>query len=177
MLYLLMVFVVFVLFLLSVGYYVTLISSKDVYTREEITSVLPFITGSLGKLADRYSPGRFLLVFLAAALLGVAFPFMANNLFFNSCALFVILYLVLPIVRERFASARVEASEYYRDDVANFIVRYAGLMLIGFGSGNGAALMYVWATTKELGFIWLLLNLAILCVLLEMALLRELGDD
>jgi hypothetical protein len=84
---------------------------------------------------------------------------------------------VLPIVRERFASARVEASEYYRDDVANFIVRYAGLMLIGFGSGNGAALMYVWATTKELGFIWLLLNLAILCVLLEMALLSELGDD
>lgn len=177
MLYLLIVFIVFVLFLLSVGYYVTLISSKDVYTREEIASVLPYITGSLGKLADRYSTGGFLIVFLASALFGIAFPFIANNLFFNSCAIFAILYLVLPIVRERFASARVEASEYYRDDVANFIARYAGLIIVGFGSGNGAALMYVWATTKELGFLWLLLNLVILCVLLELALLKEVGEE
>lgn len=177
MLYLLIVFIVFVLFLLSVGYYVTLISSKEVYTREEIASVLPYITGSLGKLAERYSTGGFLLVFLVSALFGIAFPFMANNLFFNSCALFAILYLVLPIVRERFASARVEASEYYRDDVANFIARYAGLIVVGFGSGNGAALMYVWATTKELGFLWLLLNLVILCVLLELALLKEIWED
>ena len=119
----------------------------------------------------------FLLVFLVSALFGIAFPFMANNLFFNSCALFAILYLVVPIVRERFASSRVEASEYYRDDVANFIARYAGLIVVGFGSGNGAALMYVWATTKELGFLWLLLNLVILCVLLELALLKEIGED
>ncbi len=177
MLYLLIVFIVFVLFLLSVGYYVTLISSKEVYTREEIASVLPYITGSLGKLADRYSTGGFLIVFLASALFGIAFPFIANNLFFNSCAIFAILYLVLPIVRERFASARVDASEYYRDDVANFIARYAGLIIVGFGSGNGAALMYVWATTKELVFLWLLLNLVILCVLLELALLKEVGEE
>lgn len=177
MLYLLIVFVVFVLFLLSVGYYVTLISSKDVYTREEIASVLPYITGSLGKLADRYRTGGFLLVFLVSALFGIAFPLMTNNLFLNSCALFAIIYLVLPIVRERFASARVEASEYYRDDIANFIIRYSGLIVIGFGSGNGAALMYVWATTKDLGFLWLLLNLVILCVLLELALLKEIGQD
>ncbi len=177
MLYLLIVFIVFVLFLLSVAYYVSLISSKDVYTREEIASVLPYISGSIGKLAEKYSAGGFLLVFLLSALVGVSIPFLANNLFFNSCALFAILYLVLPIVRERFASARVAASEYYRDDIANFIAKYAGLVVVGFGSGNGAALMYVWATTRELGFLWLLLNLSILCVLLEMALLRELGEE
>lgn len=177
MLYLLIVFVVFVLFLLSVGYYVTLLSSKDVYTREEIASVLPYISGALGKLAEKYSTGGFLLVFLLAALFGMALPFTANNLFFNSCAIFALLYAILPIVRERFASTRVVASEYYRDDIANFIARYAGLIVVGFGSGNGAALMYVWATTKELGFLWLLLNLAILCVLLELAFLKELAEE
>ncbi|HSV97363.1 MAG TPA: hypothetical protein VLM75_10575 [Spirochaetota bacterium] len=177
MFYLLIVFIVFVLFLLSVGYYVTLISSKDVYTREEIASVLPYISGSLGKLAEKYSMGGFPLVFLLSALLGIVVPFLANNLVFNSSALFVILYLVLPVVRERFASTRVAASEYYRDDIANFIARYAGLIVVGFGSGNGAALMYVWATTRELGFLWLLFNLAILCILLELALLKELREE
>ncbi len=125
MLYLLIVFVVFVLFLLSVGYYVTLLSSKDVYTREEIASVLPYISGALGKLAEKYSTGGFLLVFLLAALFGMALPFTANNLFFNMRDFRPALCGSSDCpraVRKR----GVAASEYYRDDIANFIARYAG---------------------------------------------------
>lgn len=176
LLYLILIYLFFAAFLFTVTYYADLISSKEQYTREEISNILPFITESWQKLSDKYPmPGLTLALFFPS-FLGLLIPFISASWFFNSSILFVVLYVVLPVMKERFESVRVSASEYYADAISNFISKYARIVLIGFGTATGASLMYNWAHKKELGFIWFIFNLAVIVVLEVLTISREIKE-
>jgi hypothetical protein len=176
-LYMLAVYMFFMFFLLTVNYYIHLLSSKDQYTREELSNILPYISGYLSMLAEKYHQTGFLLALLPASLVGMLFPVITDHWFFSSSILFIIAYLLLPILKERFESTRVMASSSRVDDVSNFMARHAGVIVIGLGGGMGSSLMYTWAHDKELGFLWFIMNLSILIVLMEFALSREYNEQ
>ncbi len=165
LLYIVLIYIIFTAFLLTVTYYADLISSKEQYTREEISNIIPFIAETGQKIIEKYPlPGLGLAIFFPS-LLGLLMPFISNGWFLNSAFLFVCLYILLPIAKERFDSTRVSASEYYADEIANYISKYAGMILFGFGAGTGTGLMYTWAHEKELGFLWFIFNLIVIVVL------------
>lgn len=174
--YLISIYAFFVVFLFAVTYYVNLISSKDLYTKEEISNILPYLKECGQKIVDKYPLPGLTVAIVAASGLGAVIPFISANWFFNSAVFFGALFLVLPIVKERIDSMRVSTSEYYADDVANYLAKYAGIILLGFGAGAGAGLMYNWAHKKDLGFIWFVLNLALIVVLEVSVISREVKE-
>jgi hypothetical protein len=165
------------MFLLVANYYITLISSKDHYTREEIANIFPFISSSLIKLKDRYNTAGLLLAMALSSLIGGGIPRISSHWFFNSSLLFLAVYFIFPILKERIESYKVSTSEYYRDALANYFSQYSGIIIIGLGTGMGASLMYNWASIRELSFLWLLLNLAVITVLVERVLGKEMSDQ
>ncbi|TAL36437.1 MAG: hypothetical protein EPN93_08415 [Spirochaetes bacterium] len=176
-LYILAVYMFFMFFLLTVNYYIHLLSSKDQYTREELSNILPYISGYLAMLGEKYHQTGFMLALLPASLVGLLIPQISDHWFFSSAILFVIAYLLLPVLKERFESTRVMASDSHADDILNFLARHAGVLVIGLGGGMGSSLMYTWARDKELGFLWFILNLSVLIVLMEFALAREYNEQ
>jgi TM2 domain-containing membrane protein YozV len=164
-LYIIIIYMCFVFFLVSVSYYVTLFSQKEQYTREEISNVLPYIFESWRKLGAKYPVTGLLLALLVSSFIGLLVPFISSHWSINSAVFYGLFYAVFPILKERFDSTRVSSSPYYRDDISNAFSRYAGIILFGFGAGTGTSLMYNWAHNKELGFLWFILNLAVITVL------------
>lgn len=174
--YILIIYTVFLLFILTVNYYVNLISSKDQYTREEISNILPYIAESWLKVSRKYSSPALLLALFGSSFFGILIPFTSAHWFFNSAIFFVVIYLVLPLVKERVDSVKVSSSSMISDDIGNMISRMSYIIIFGFGMGTGTSLMYNWAKEKELAFLWFLVNLAVIVVLEVYAINKELGE-
>jgi len=172
LLYVVIIYAVFTLFILTVCYYVNLISSKDQYTREEISNILPFVAETWQKVYSRYPSPMLFLMLLGSSFIGLLIPFLSSHWFFNSAVFFVVLYLVAPLAKERVDSVKVSNSDEIKDDLTNLFSRFTYIIVLGFGLGTATSLMYNWAQEKELSFLWFLLNLAAI-VLLEVHMMNK----
>lgn len=175
--YILIIYLVFLFFLFAVNYYANLISTKDQYTKEELLKVFPYLEESRKKLSDKYPFPKYLIILGAASLFGMLFPLLSSGMFFNSAILFIVLYLLTPIMTEHIESTKVNSSSEPMDEIANHFSAYAGIILLGFGAGTGTSLMYNWAQKKELGFLWFMFNLIIIVVLGVMTINKELKEE
>lgn len=176
LLFLLLVYFVYVLFLFVIHYYTDLISSKDQYTKEELSNILPAVVENWKVLSAMYTPSGMLIGLAASSIIGLLIPFISSNWFVNSSILVIVLYLVIPFIKEQIDSSMVHSSDNIADSVVNFFSKNAVIILLGFGSGTGASLMYNWAQKKDIPFLWFLVNLVAVTVLMEILLKKELKE-
>ena len=56
----------------------------------------------------------------------------------------------------------------FSDTVMNIFSKYYNFILLGFGTGTGAGLMYNWGVYKTVPFLWFLINFTVISILLGM---------
>jgi hypothetical protein len=144
--------------------------SKEQYTREELKGVIYFFPVFLGKISEKYSFVMFFATMIAASLIGMLPPAVTFHWFANSAILFGIVFAGLPVLKKNFEASRVTESESYADTAANFVLKYNESLIFGFGIGAGSMLISNWGSSREISFLWFLLNLVIITVLLTMTL-------
>ncbi len=174
--YMLLIYFCFIFFLFVVNYYVNLFSSKELYTREDVSNFMPYLSESLGKMTQKYNVSGLVVALAVSSLFGVGIPLLSMHWFFNSSILFAVLFLVSPAIKESFDASKVNASDSRVDEIANLFSRYIGIIVLGFGTGTGASLMLNWANKKELGFLWFAVNIIAVIVLEQYVISRELKE-
>lgn len=151
-------------------YYVDLFISKDVYTREELKSVLPWLGKIWKTLTGNYPVPVMIGVLLGSSFIGIVIPRLFSHWIISSSLLLVIFFFVMPYIKKHLEQSKVTSSEDYTDNAANFFVKFNDIFLFGFGFGLGAVLIYNWASVKSIIFLWFLPNIVVVAVLLGISL-------
>ncbi|HON79344.1 MAG TPA: hypothetical protein PK544_12690 [Spirochaetota bacterium] len=163
--------VVYLLVVSIINYYGNLITSKTVYSREEIVNFLPAMLLSLKVVFLANTVFSFLLFFIVPLVLGALFMYI-SHFFLPGTVVVVILFVLLPVLQGSIEERRVNASEYIRDDVANNFARFGDFILLGLGTGFSAAGMHVWVQNREYSFLWFAFNLIAVTVFVVLTLTR-----
>ena len=167
---LILLYVVYVFLLVVVSYYVTLFTTKEEYTQEELKNVFPFFSYTWEVVSSKYSLLSFFVILVISSVLGMIVPFISKNWFLNSSILFIVIFFTVPYLRNYFEDGMVTESDNSLDTYANIFVKHSDLIVLGFGIGLGSALTYVWRNNVEISTIWFLINIIIVTVLLEISL-------
>jgi hypothetical protein len=167
LIYLVIVYAVYTALILIANYYINLFSEKEEYTREEIKNIFPHITFCIEKIGSRYSFSTMILCLAISSLIGMLFPLSSSHWFIQSAVLFTIIFFMFPIIKKNIEETRVNSSDSYSDSFANFFAKHTDIISFGFGMGFGSSFMYVWASNKELSFLWFILNIVIISIMLE----------
>lgn len=154
-------------FVVSAGaYYVQIFTSKENYTREELTSLAPYFSQLRHHLRKKFNPMSLIVFAITASLIGLALPFVRFHAITNSVLLFGVFSLILPIFQNHFNSSRVSVSEDITDSAAALFFRYSTVALLFFGIANAVGFTLSWTRHHQVSFLWLLVNLAIFAFLL-----------
>lgn len=164
----LLIYIIFILVVIVAYYYSSLIMSKEQYTRDELKGVIYFFPVFLNKVSEKYSFVMFFATMLGSSLIGMFPAAVTYHWFANSAILFGAVFAGLPVLKKNFEATRVTESESYSDTAANFILKYNEPLIFGFGIGAGSMLISNWGSSREISFLWFILNLIIITVLLTM---------
>ena len=159
------VYIVYLLLIILGNYYVHLFTSKEQYTREEIKNVTPYLL-KCWNTVRHYSLSMFLLLLLLSSFIGAMMPLIFQNWFFNSSIIFVPIFFFLPYLKKNYEQAQVTTPDDYSDAIVNIFVKYCDVLIVGFGLGLGAMLIYNWAVFKLVHFIWFFINIVAVTVLI-----------
>lgn len=147
-------------------YYFTLITRKDQYTKDEFKNVIPFLKGSWKKVSSNYPLPFFLSILVISVFFGVIIPMVFRHWITNSSIFFVILFFSLPLIKKYLEKSQVAESKSYSDNLSNLFIRYMDIIIIGFGTGLGSALIYNWRDLPEIYSPFFLINIIIISLFL-----------
>jgi predicted ABC-type exoprotein transport system permease subunit len=147
-------------------YYFNLITLKEQYTRDELKNVLPFFKESWKKVSLSYPVSLFLSILVISTFFGVVIPMIFRHWVTNSSIFFVILFFILPFVKKYLEKSQVAESKSYSDNLSNLFIRYMDVIIIGFGTGLGSALIYNWRDLPEIYSPFFLINIIIISIFL-----------
>ncbi len=163
-----LIYIIFILVVIVAYYYSSLIMSKEQYTRDELKGVVTFLPKFLGKISEKYSFVMFFITMILSSLIGMLPAAVSYHWFANSAILFGAVFAGLPVLKKNFEESRVTESVSYSDTAANFVLKYNESLIFGFGIGAGSMLISNWGSSREISFLWFILNLVIITVLLTM---------
>lgn len=155
-------FIIFTIICLIFTYYFNLFVSQSVYTRSELSNILPQLGNMLNTIYYKYSmlylSGFYLLSGLTAILLLSLF----ENWLINSALFPLILFYSAPRLAVYFEQTRVTISEDYRDIAEALYTKYYNYILTGFFSGYATKLIDNWITGGYISFYWFIINFIII---------------
>ncbi len=155
------------LFIVLVGvYYFTLLTMKDNYTKDEFKNVLPFFRKSWEKVSSDYPVPLFLSILVISVFFGVVIPMIFRHWVTNSSIFFVLLFFLLPVLKKYLEKSQVAESKSFSDNLSNLFIKYMDIIIIGFGTGLGSALIYNWRDLPEIYSPFFLINLIIISLFL-----------
>ncbi len=158
----LVIYILFTLLIIIGSYYADLFASKDEYTKEDFKMILP----SIMTMARRIQGGYTVTVFIVTSVIGMAVPLLSANIVVNSSLLFLVVYLLLPLVKKQLDKAKVINTESYSEKFLNNLMSISDVLIIAFGFGTGTGLIYSWSVLNTIPFLWFLLHLSIIILLL-----------
>ncbi len=161
----LIVYAVYLILVFVIAHYVNLFSSKSEYTRAELTDLKPLAGTVKKKLEMKYSPAFVIVSMLITSLVGLLFS-LVEHWIFQSALVAVLLFVIIPMVQKYIMDRMVIASDSSIDTFANIFAKYCNFIILGYGAGYGAGLMYYWSMTREMLFIWFALNIVVVTVIL-----------
>lgn len=161
----LIVYAVYLVIVFIIAYYVELFRSKSEYTRQELTDLKPLAGTVKKKMEMKYSPLLVVIIMLIASIIGLLFSHIEHWIF-QSALVAVALFFVIPLAQKYIMDRMVIASDSSMDTFANIFAKYCNFIILGYGTGYGAGLMYYWSMTREMLFIWFALNILVVTVLL-----------
>lgn len=161
----LITFIVFSIICLIFTYYFNLFVTQTVYTRSELSDILPQLGNMLHKIYEKYSVLRLLGLYFFSGLIGIIILAIFKNWLFNSALLPFIIYLSGPRLAIYFEQTRVIISEDYKDIAESLYVKYYNYILTGFFSGYAVKLIDNWINSGVINFYWFILNFAIIIIM------------
>ncbi len=159
-----LVYLCYFFLILAGSYYFTLFTSKDVYTRDDFKLVFPFISKFISSINDNYPGATFWSVLLVSSFSGILIPMIITHWITNSSILFIILFFVLPVIKNNHEKFHVTGPETYSDALTGLVYRFSDAIILGYGVGLGTALMYNWRSLSHIYSLFFLLNIIILSI-------------
>lgn len=161
----LITFIIFSAFCLILTYYLNLFISQSVYTRSELSNIIPQLGNIITIIYNKYSIFYLAGFYLISALTGVIILTVFENWVINSALLPIILYYSGPRLAVYFEQTRVTISEDYKDIAEALYSKYYNYLLTGFFSGYASKLIYNWVNSGIIDFYWFILNFSIITAL------------
>lgn len=165
-----LIYIVYLFLILAGYYYINLFISKEQYSKDELKNILPYFSQLWNKISSSYSILTLCIILLVLSIIGILIPMVSSHWIFNSSILFVVLFFVLPYLKKHYEKAQVAESDQYSDTVVNIFIKYTSIVLIGFGTGLGCALIYNWRSLININSLWFLLNIIVVSILLGITL-------
>jgi hypothetical protein len=161
----LFILIVFVFVTVAISYYADLITKKEEYSRDDLKNILPFAAMLWEHYLQKYSLPVFIAIFISSSFASIVLTLVSASVLLNSSLLFIIVYFALPVISGNLEKSRVTDTGNYFDHAANIIIKHSDIIILGWGAGSGAALIYSWGSLKQIGFIWFVINLVVVIVL------------
>ena len=162
---LILIYLTYLIILILGSYYVNLYLSKDQFTKEELKNIFPFLAQFWNRILSNFSIFLVAIILFISSLLGILIIMLSEHWFLNSAIVFIIVFLTFPLVKKNFAKVMVTTGAGFSDTVINIFSKYYNFMLLGFGTGTGAGLMYNWGVYKTVPFLWFLINFTVISIL------------
>jgi len=159
------VYAVYLVIILVAAHYFGIFTAKTEYTRKELTDMKPLVDSIKGKMTMKYSASLVVIIVVVTSLPGILLAHVPHWLF-QSALVTGALFLALPPVRKYYMDRMVVASGEMADTAANIFVKYCHFIILGYGTGYGAGLMFYWSETREMMFLWFALNIVVTTALM-----------
>ncbi len=170
-------YVLYCAVMICIGYYTSLFMTKDTYTRDELKSIMPFFAQYWRSISGSHSVLLVLFVFLISSFLGVLLPLLSDGWFLNSSIIFIIIFIIFPMMQGSLERAQVTTGGDFSDTAANIFSKYYNFIVIGFGCGTATALMYNWGSRDVIHFTWFFINFVILTICIGVAVKRAYNHE
>jgi hypothetical protein len=158
--------ILYLLVILISVYYFNLFIRKEHYTRDELKNVLPFFKDAWKNVSLKYPVPLFLSILIISVFFGVVIPMIFRHWVTNSSIFFVIIFFSLPLVKKYLEKSQVAESKSYSDNLSHLFIRYMDIIIVGFGTGLGSALIYNWRDLPEIYSPFFLINIIIISLFL-----------
>ena len=161
----LITYIIFTIFCLIITYYFNLFISQSVYTRSELSNILPQLGNMINRIFNKYSLVYLAGFYLISSLIAIFILSIFENWIINSALLPIILYYSCPRLAVYFEQTRVTISENYKDIAESLYSKYYSYILSGFFSGFATKLIDNWINLGFIDFYWFILNFIIISAL------------
>lgn len=155
------IYIIYSLVIILSCYYIDLFLSKEQYSKDELKNILPYLKKIHENIIFNHSSFTLSIVLICSSFLGIIIPLISSSWIINSSILYAIIFLTLPFLKKHFEKSQVSSSEDYADMIVNVFLRYDNVIILGFGSGTGASLIYNWGSMKNISFLWFFINIII----------------
>jgi len=172
----LITFIIISIICLILTYYFNLFITQTVYTRSELSNILPQLGNMLKIIYTKYSILHLSVLYLLSGLIAIILLYIFKSWVFNSAIFPVILYFSGPRLAVYFEQTRVIISEDYKDIAEALYVKYYSFILTGFFSGYAVKLIDNWINNGIIDFYWFILNFIILIIISILTLRNEIFE-
>lgn len=172
----LIIFIIFSIICLVLTYYFNLFISQSVYTRSELSNVLPQLGNMLSTIYYKYSIMYLAGSYFISAFIGILLLSIFENLVINSALIPVILYYSAPRLAVYFEQTRVTISENYKDIAEALYSKYYNYILSGFSAGYASKLIDNCFNTGIISFYWFIINFVIITIIVVFSLRNDIFE-
>ncbi|PKL18415.1 MAG: hypothetical protein CVV49_06015 [Spirochaetae bacterium HGW-Spirochaetae-5] len=172
----LITFIIISIICLILTYYFNLFISKSVYTRSELSNILPQLGSMINTIYYRYSIIYLAGFYLLSGLMGILLLSLFENWIINSALIPVILFYSAPKLAVYFEQTRVTISENYKDIAEALYSKYYNYILSGFSAGYASKLIENCFTNSFISFTWFIINFLIIIAIAVLALRNDIFE-
>lgn len=158
-------------------YFFNLFITKNEYTRQELSDILPQLGNMLKKITSNYPVLRLTGIVLVSAFISIIILSIFTNWLINSAIIPLIIYFSGPKLATYFEETRVTISNNYADVLETIYSRYYRYIMAGFLAGYGTKLIDNWINVGAISFYWFILNFAINTVLIILILRDDIFEQ
>lgn len=172
----LITFIIFSIFCLIFTYYFNLFVSKSVYTRSELSNILPQLGSMINTIYYKYSIFYLAGFYVISGLIGISLLSLFENWIINSALIPLILFYSAPRLAVYFEQTRVTISENYKDIAEALYTKYYNYILTGFSAGYASKLIENCFNNNFISFIWFIINFIIITIIMILALRNDIFE-
>ncbi len=172
----LITFIIFSIICLILTYYFNLFISKSVYTRSEISNILPHLGSMVNTIYSKYSIFYLAGFYLISGFIGIFILTLFENWIINSALLPFILFYTAPRLAVYFEQTRVTISENYKDIAEALYTKYYNYILSGFSAGYASKLIENCFSNGFISFTWFIINFIIVTAIVILALRNDIFE-
>jgi len=157
-------------------YYFNLFTSKNEYTRQELSDILPQLGVMIKKITSNYSVVSLISILLLSAFIAIIILSIFSNWLINSAIIPLIIYFTGPKMAIYFEETRVTVSNNYADMLETVYSRYYRYIMAGFNAGFSTKLIDNWINAGAFSFYWFIINFVIITVLILLILKEDIFE-
>lgn len=172
----LITFIIFSIICLILTYYFNLFISQSVYTRSELSNILPQIGNMINTIYYKHSMVYLTGFYLASGLTGIFLLALFENWIINSAIIPFILFHSAPRLAVYFEQTRVTISENYRDIAETFYTKYYNYIIAGFSAGYATKLIDNCFNNGFISFTWFIVNFLIIIAITVLSLRNDIFE-